>query len=479
VQLQEPATGKPQADPETNLARQGKDSVVFSRGYIPVHPTKDARGPYDMQQVYIDQLLWHLRWTGDREFARRMWPVLVAHLEWEKRCFDPDDDGLYENFANTFISDAHHYSGGACTQASAYNYRAFAMAGRLARLLGENPAPFEREATRIREAMNRVLWLPNSGWYAEYRDLLGLKRLHPSAELPSVYHPIDSDVPDPFQAWQMLRYVDTAIEPVPVDGGGKMLWSSNWVPYIWSIRDICSVEVAHTALANWQAGRVGPANELWRGAIRDSMFACRAPGACIGTSDGHGRMAGLCTDFADTVGMFSRALVEGLFGIVPDALDGELLIRPGLPPDWETAAIDTPDVGYTYGRQGRLETYDVRAKFRRPLRLRLRVLARGVRVAEATVNGRPASWRCLPHVGAPVIEIEAGQADGAQVKIRWDGPAPATTECPAVVGQQEKFAVRVGSAAGTPGRASGNVRVLRHGIEPTGPPDGLRTAGTR
>ena len=276
VQLKEPATGQPHADPESNLARQASDSLVYSRGYIPYHPTKDARNAYDMQQVYADQLLWHLLWTGDLKFARRMWPVLVDHLRWEQRCFDPDGDGLYENFANTFISDAHHYSGGACTQASAYNYRAFYMAGRLAALLGEDPKPWEEEAAKIRTAMNRVLWMPRSGWYAEYRDLLGLQRLHPSAELPSVYHPIDSDVPDPFQAWQMLRYVDTSFERRAVDGGGTLLFTSNWVPYIWSIRDLSGVEVAHTALANWQTGRREQAYELWRGAIVDSMFGCRA-----------------------------------------------------------------------------------------------------------------------------------------------------------------------------------------------------------
>ena len=229
----------------------------------------------------------------------------MAHLEWEKRCFDPDDDGLYENVANTFISDAHHYSGGPCTQASAYNYRALAMTARLARLIGKNPEPFEREAKKTLAAMNRVLWMPDRGWFAEYRDLLGLQRLHPSAELPSVYHPIDSFVPDPFQAWQMLRYVDTAIEHIPVDGSATMLWSSNWVPFIWSVRDVCGVEVAHTALANWQAGRPQKAYDLWRGAIIDSMFCCRAPGACIGTSELDGHMTGLCTDFADTVGMYN------------------------------------------------------------------------------------------------------------------------------------------------------------------------------
>ncbi|MCR4414457.1 MAG: DUF4450 domain-containing protein, partial [Thermoguttaceae bacterium] len=446
VQLKEPVAGKPYADPQYNLARQANDSVFYTRGYIPVHPAKDARGPYDMQQVYIDQLLWHFLWTGDMDFVREMWPTLVAHLEWEKRCFDPDDDGLYENFANTFISDAHHYSGGACTQASAYNYRALVMAARLARLIGQNPEPFEREARKTLAAMNRVLWMPPCGWYAEYRDLLGLKRLHPSAELPSVYHPIDSAVPDPFQAWQMLRYVDTAMEHIPIEGSSEMLWSSNWVPYIWSVRDVCSVEVAHTALACWQSGRPEKAYDLWRGAIVDSMFCCRAPGACIGTSELHGRMAGLCTDFADTVGMFTRALVEGLFGIMPDALEGDLVIRPGFPRTWTSASIDTPDVGYGYSRADRTESFVVRAKFRRAMRLRLQVPARTAHVAEVTLCGQKTSWQSIESVGQPRIEVLAPTADGAKIEIRWAGAEPARCLCPAVAATGESLVASVAPA---------------------------------
>jgi len=446
VQLKEPATGKPHADPEYNLARQASDSVVFTRGYIPVFPKADARGPYDMQQVYVDQLLWHFLWTGDLDFVREMWPVVVDHLAWEKRCFDPDDDGLYENFANTLISDAHHYSGGACTQASAYNYRALRLAARLAKRLGEDPGPYQREAEKTRAAMNEVLWMPRLGWFAEYRDLLGLGRLHPSAELPSVYHPIDSDVPDPLQAYQMLRYVDTQIEHVPIEGDSAMLWTSNWVPYIWSVRNVLASEVAHTALAYWQAGRRDKAYQLYRGTIVDAMFCSRAPGACQGTSEHDGHWTGVATDFSCSVGMLGRTLVEGLFGIVPDALAGELLIRPGLPRDWDSASIDTPDVGYTYSRTGNEDRFEVRASFKSPMRLRLQVAARGVEVAEVAVNDDKADWTCTDHVGEPVIEIQAPQADGASVRVRWEGPEPQGAKCPAVVGAGETFAVDLGPA---------------------------------
>jgi hypothetical protein len=55
-------------------------------------------------------------------------------------------------------------------------------------------------------------------------------------------------------------------------------------------------------------------------------------------------------DFGDPVGMFSRAIVEGLFGIVPDALNKTITIRPGLPSSWNYASFSTPDISFDFKR---------------------------------------------------------------------------------------------------------------------------------
>ena len=57
--------------------------------------------------------------------------------------------------------------------------------------------------------MNSKLWLSSAGHYAEFIDRLGLKRIHPEPELPTIYHPIDFGVTDQFQAYQMLRFTET------------------------------------------------------------------------------------------------------------------------------------------------------------------------------------------------------------------------------------------------------------------------------
>ncbi len=144
--------------------------------------------------------------------------------------------------------------------------------------------------------------------------------------------------------------------------------------------------------------------------------------------------------------MYARTLVEGLFGIVPDALDGELLIRPGLPKDWPSASIDTPNVGYSYTREGLSERFDVRCRLARPMRLRLQVAARTAEVARVTVNGNETAWKCLAEVARPLVEIAVPNAEGAKIEICWAGAGLAKPQSPPVVGAGEALELAGGPA---------------------------------
>jgi len=62
-------------------------------------------------------------------------------------------------------------------------------------------------------------------------------------------------------------------------------------------------------------------------------------------------------DFADGGGVTARAVVEGLFGLRPDALAGELLIASGLPAAWDHATLRHPEADITFTREGTSETY--------------------------------------------------------------------------------------------------------------------------
>ena len=436
AQYTEPPSGPNDPDTERNLARQREveGNALFSSGYISRNPGKlNKPHHYDMNLVFVDQLLRHCLWTGDLGFVRDMWPLLMRHLDWEKRCFDADGDGLFDAYCCIWASDGVQYSGGGVAHSSAYNYWAFNMVARLAEMIGEDPAPFQAEADRIFLALNADLWLPEKGWYGEYRDLSGLKKVHDAPAIWTIYHTLDSEVADPFQAYQSLRYIDTEIPHIPVKANGlpggdyHLLSTSGWMPYTWSVNNVALAENLHASLAYWQGGRPEEAFRLWKSALLESMYLSSSPGG-FGQLPFYDAIRGeLYRDFADPVGMASRTLVEGLFGVQPDALDSVLTVQPGWPAEWAFASFATPDLAVFYNQSESADYYNIVPQLPAPVRLRLVLKARKCKIDKVIVNGQTAGWTLQRNaVGSPVVVIETGFAPGYEVAVTWSGDEPET-----------------------------------------------------
>ncbi|MEY4918685.1 MAG: hypothetical protein RL616_2598, partial [Verrucomicrobiota bacterium] len=62
----------------SNLARN--ETALHSNGDL-------TKTHYDMNLVAVDAFFRHLLWTGDLDYARKMWPVIERHLAWERRLF--------------------------------------------------------------------------------------------------------------------------------------------------------------------------------------------------------------------------------------------------------------------------------------------------------------------------------------------------------------------------------------------------------
>ena len=436
----------PPADENVNLARN--ESGLHSNGDL-------TKSHYDMNLVAVDAFFRHLLWTGDLDYARQMWPAIERHLAWERRLFRREFGAeklpLYEAYAVIWASDNMQYNGGGVAHASAYNYFENKMAARVATLLGKEAAPYEREADLISRGMQENLWLPDEGWFAEFKDYLGLQLAHPNAGLWTFYHTLDSEVPAPLQAWQMTRFVDTQIAHIPVRGPGVpeeglfTLPETSLMPYIWSVNNVVMAEAAHTSLGYWQAGRAEAAFPLFKGCLLDSMFLGLCPGN-VGAMTAFDMARGEAQrDFADGCGAVSRALVEGLFGAQPDALAGELTIRPGFPEAWNRAGIRHPDFNFAFRREGATETFSIEQKFSKPMALRLQIPALRESVAGATVNGQPAAWRMAADcAGRPRIEIESAAAARQEVVIQWRGNTPAGASGPVTVRRGEEMEAQLG-----------------------------------
>jgi len=421
----------PAQDSTKNLARAAKKwgTPMYSNGYICRNPERNNQmHHYDMNLCYIDELLWHFNWTGDIEYAKKMWQVIKLHLAWEKRNFDPDNDGLYDAYCCIWASDALYYNSGAVTHSSAYNYRANKMAAMIAEKIGEDPTPYQLEAEKIQKAINERLWIADEGHWAEYQDFMGNKLLHKRPMLPTIYHAIDSEIASPQQAYQATKYIDTAFVHIPVvseglkDEGYYVVPTSNWMPYVWSTNNVALAELSHTALAYFEAGRGDEGYKLLKSALLDAMYLGNSPGNFAQLSFYDAARGECYRDFGDPIGITARALIQGVYGIVPDAMNGRLLLRPGFPSSWNKASIASPDIDYSFKRNGRHDEYNIVQKFQKPLTISLRVKALTDRVSDVKVNGMSVAWTTADcGYGYPDILITTSSETDIKVEIEWSG----------------------------------------------------------
>lgn len=424
----------PPADEDSNLARN--ETALHSNGDM-------TKAHYDMNLVLVDAFFRHLLWTGDTNYAAQMWPVIERHLAWERRLFrrefGPDKLPLYEAYAAIWASDDLGYNAGGTAHASAYNYFENKMAAQVAKILGKDPAPYEQEADLILRGMNEYLWVDagDTSHFAEYKDYLGLQLTHPDAALWTFYTVIDSDAANPEQARLMSAWLDTHIAHIPVHGqdvpdeGLFTLPESNWLPYEWSLNNVVMAEAAHTALAYWESGTPETAFKLFKGELLGSMFLGLCPGNLGAMTTWDAARGEAQRDFGDAIGINSRTLVEGLFGVKPDALTGELKVKPGFPEDWNFAKISHPDFNFEFRRRDGFETYVIESKFRKPMKLVLDASNFSGQVSNITVNGVSEPWKRNDQSGDSYVEIEAPAATRWDIRVGGIGlvgspPAPPT-----------------------------------------------------
>jgi hypothetical protein len=462
----------PAPEASANLSRN--ESALHSNGDL-------TQSHYDMNLVGVDAFFRHLLWTGDLDYAKKMWPVIERHLAWERRLFRREFGAeklpLYEAYCCIWASDDLAYNGGGATHSSAYNYFENKMAARVAKLIGEDAAPYENEADLILQGMKKNLWLADRGWFAEWKDLLGLQLVHPNAAAWTFYHAVDSEVPSPIESWQMTRFVDTQIARFPLRGAGVppgnyTMPTTSWMPYTWSLNNVVLAETMHTALGYWQAQRSEGAFPLFKGALLDSMFLGLCPGNVGMTTWFDNARRESQRDFGDGIGAMSRAVVEGLFGVKPDLLAGEIKIQPGFPAEWNHAEIRHPDFEFSFQRDDARETYTLQNHFPKPVKLRLQIPALREDIAGVSVNGKSAGWRLVENaVGKPLVEISAAAAVDQVIVVQWSGrPIEIHTQINApTIARNETFAAKFEAdellAVQDPQGALGRLVIREHDFE--------------
>src|SRR5690606_16276124 len=343
-------------------------------------------------------------------------------LAWERRNFKRN--GLYDAYCAIWASDGLQYSGGGVAHTSAYNYRANTAAAKLARLLGEDSSIYEAEAQQIEMAMRERLWLENKGYFAEYQDALGNKLVHDKPGLWTIYHVADAYLLDDFDSYQNTQYIDNYLPHIPIEVEGKeheglyTLATTTWQPYTWSVNNVALAENLQGALAYWQSGRPDDAFHLWKSNVVESMYHGISPGNFQQLSHYDAFRGELYRDFADPIGVASRTLTEGLFGFLPKLMDGEILIKPGFPQDWDFAEIELPEWRYAYKREQGNLSFHIRTQYEQAVQLKMEVPVSYAQIKSVKVNGDVVSWSIKPSsINRPVLVFDAPAAKEFKVEI--------------------------------------------------------------
>jgi len=357
--------------------------------------TGDAAGHHDCDQLFVDFLYHHFCWSGDTELVRELWPVLAQAVEFQRITRDPDDDGLYVNVLNTWISDSHEYHQGACTVQSAYLWKNNMEMAEMAKVLGKDSKPYEQEAAKIKKAMMENLWLNEKGIFAEYRDVLGI--IHPSPESTSIYHPIEFGLTDMFQTYRMLKY---ARENLLNEDG--LISPSQWLPTgrcCHKTPFVC--ETLNMALAAYVISENEMAFKMLQGSfdtydkegiVRSGVYIPLNPQNDTGD-----------IDMLDNASLFQRVIVEGLFGIKPQVQEKTVTITPNFPSEWKNAGIETPDIKYRFNKNsGKIV---IRIETSLPLQKRVRFPLKREKVLQVTLNGKEVSFNYTSGIGHYYLEV--------------------------------------------------------------------------
>ncbi len=395
----------PRANPDTLLTSQAADSRMFGKGRVDLdHPHH-----YDMQSQFFDQIQHAWRWTGDAELEKLLRPSLDLDCEYIKDCFDPSGLGIYESYANTWPTDDQWYNGGGTSEETAYAYRAERTALELARRAGDDAGVKLHTAAveRIRKGFFDLLWIPERGHPGAYREQIGLKRVHESCWLYGIFCPIDAGLLDAEQSAESLQYTETELERIKLPYGGEQCWPSNWVPSIWSVREMWSGDNYQLALAYFQTGLPDDGWKVLRGTFPQQAMFGPVPGDMGHPSGG--------TDFNDCNSMMARAVVEGVFGYRPDYPNGLVTVAPQFPSDWKNTSITTPDMSLSYTLDGAVTRCKVTLV--QPCAMEVQIPVSTKKVASVEVDGKPVKWQVSPGFGRSIVKIDVPSSGAVDVNV--------------------------------------------------------------
>lgn len=280
-------------------------------GRVPHEVTTNGRvfHPGNIQETpqYTIAVWDYLRWSGDLEFARQVFPVCHEGLtelvpaHFGSKQFYPLGDGMVERLG----------MGSRKLDATCYYLAGLRALAQIGRALGMgDTASYEAQAERGRAAFEQDWWLEDEGLYADSMHSDGGLQLdgHWTAVLP-----VQLGLAAPERAERVMERLEREF----VNQWG-LVHTRTHEELVWTL------PTGLMALACFQQGRAERGLELTR------SIALTAQHGTLGTFK-ELIPQGLCFVQLWSAGLYVQAIFEGLLGLQPDAVAHRLTVAPCMP----------------------------------------------------------------------------------------------------------------------------------------------------
>lgn len=383
-------------------------------------------------QFYVWDVQHHWRMTANKAFAEEIYPILSRVIEQTFKAHDPDGNGLL-GFGQQIGNQEDYIStpedGTSPTIAGIEMLR---TKGEIAEALGyKEEAKAAREKAKLMEGrLKKELLQEELGWFAFYKDGLGLNHIEPPYH--SLIWPVIYDILDPLDSYTSLRHLKEALQ-----GKEGEIYVSNLFP---SYLNATVGSQAGGQQQPWAAlafPRLGYPEDglsplLW---IANLVISPPHDGAWPELGIEPTRAY-----FSPPAGVFLWGMVEGLFGLQLDKPREVLWLRPGIPLEWKEAELHLPKFELRFShREGelilRVSSQD---KLKRCLRWALPVWE----VKEVLLNGKTMPFKVEPLVNRILLSCDAPPTRESEFIIRYK-PLNWKLNAPSEVAEGERFKVKI------------------------------------
>jgi glycogen debranching enzyme len=330
-------------------------------------------------------------WTGDRDFAREMYPAMKRGIDWLLGEMDPDKNlfpqgyGIIEVYGlNAELIDV-----------AVYTQQALEAAARIAEVLKDTPAKerYRKLASELKERINQRFWIEQDGTYADFygskaqavsaaagaSKQIGLKGADQltgrDKDLIAHYDRLKAEfsaMPEADRGWitnknwVIATPMETGIAPrayaLRLLDKVRRENSGEYGPYLSAVEKqaMMTISTGVQAVAEGNYGRTDAA--MWYVNRIVQTFNRVAPGSVSEMMPDYGCFTIAWTSYGIVV-----PLIEHVFGIQPDAANKTIVFEPHLPAGWDDISIKHLPVGtnlISFSRTGTAEgvIYDIEAK---------------------------------------------------------------------------------------------------------------------